>query len=448
MFSFIKHLPVKTMLKLILCWVVLVVFNYILIKSGLNPGTPVNFPISNLQDVSIRFFGLPYTVLFLIVFFLALKYSERLNMLQVWIAGLILIVLGNLAQGGVDAAFYKPFYETDYQYYHDAIQITNWRAWLSYFNTNQVELLAHSQTHPPFAVLLHYFLLNIGGNKLFILATPFILLSSLSIILVWQIMKSLGLSARQSSQLALLFTVIPAFNIYSAVSLDGIIAMFSTIFLLGMVKIVKRGMNLPGMFLFIGGILLTNLFTFGGIFLVATACLTATREIIIRKRYGILLALLVSLLAGILSYIAMLHYFAYDHVKAFLTASAIENPHGFRAFYIPLEYFMTRIENVAEIALFLSIGAFALFFHHHHLKLRIYDLHDDITSIFLAGVICLLLMFIAGAFKTGETARACLFIYPYLILALRNLQEHTLRSTIIVAGLQTIIMQTFGGFFW
>lgn len=33
----------------------------------------------------------------------------------------------------------------------------------------------------------------------------------------------------------------------------------------------------------------------------------------------------------------------------------------------------------------------------------------------LIGIIILLLMFLAGTYETGETARGCLYIYPFLI---------------------------------
>jgi hypothetical protein len=448
--------PMGTLLILIFGWIVIAFINFVMKKVGLNTGTPIFFPFSEFYGPRIHFSGLPYTVLFLIAFFIALKYSKYFNIFHVWLVGLTLIVLGNLAQGGLDEAFYKPFNAPFYylgvpyyhQYYHDAIQIADWREWLSSFNANQPELTTHAKVHPPFAVLLHYLILNLGGHNLLILACSFILLSSLSIILVFQIMRSLELTTKQSSQFALLFSVIPAFNIYSAASLDGIIVSSSSIFLLGMVKIVRKGVNLPGLLLFIGGILLTNLLTFGIIILLAIAGLVTLREGIINKKGDMVLTLSISLLLLILTDIIILRYLGYDHIQAFLTASRLENPQGFRLFHEPLIYVMTRIENISEIMIFLSFGVLALLFHSDYLRLRICNLQDNINSIFLAGVISLLLAFLAGAFKTGETARSCLFIYPYFLLVLRNLEESMLRLLIIIAGLQTIIMQTFGGYFW
>jgi len=446
--DFLRYLPVLTLRKLLVVWVLLAVFVNLLIEAGFKLDVARYFPISEFYGPTIHVSGLPYAALFLIVFFLALKHVSRFNLLQVWLIGLVLIVLGNLAQGSVDAAFYKPLYGHGGQYYHDAIRVTDWRQWLSDFNANQTQLQNHSQTHPPFAVLLQYLLLEIGNRHLLILAGAFVLLSSLSIILIWQILQESDLPAPRSSQLALLFAVIPAFNIYSAVSLEGVVAALSTLFLLGVIKIVRRGMSWLGMLVFSAGLLLANLLTFGGTFLPATAFLIGMREMLVKKRFGVLIALLVSLLLGVLVYVIMLRSFGYDHLEAFLTAARYENPEGFRALHVPLDYVMTRIEGVAEIALFLSLGALAVLFHQDHLKLRIGAFHDEITSIFLAGALSLLLMLLVGAFKTGETARICLFIYPYIMLVLRKLEDATLHAVTIFAGLQTIIMQTFGGYFW
>jgi hypothetical protein len=207
-------------------------------------------------------------------------------------------------------------------------------------------------------------------------------------------------------------------------------------------------MSWLGILLFAAGLLLANLLTFIATFLPATACLIGLRKLFFKRKAGVLIALAVTLLLGMLVYVIMLRGFGYDHFEAFLTAARYDNPEGFRALHVPLEYVLTRIEGVSEIALFLSLGALAVLFHRDHLKLRILDFHDEITSIFLAGAFSLLLMFLVGAFKTGETARICLFFYPYIMLVLRKLDDSTLRAATIFAGLQTIIMQTFGGYFW
>ena len=71
----------------------------------------------------------------------------------------------------------------------------------------------------------------------------------------------------------------------------------------------------------------------------------------------------------------------------------------------------------------------------------------------MLGVITLLVMFAAGVFRTGETARSGLFIYPYLLLPVAAYLESIdikVREKFQLVALvftQTILMQLFG-FYW
>ena len=148
----------------------------------------------------------------------------------------------------------------------------------------------------------------------------------------------------------------------------------------------------------------------------------------------------------------MFYYLGYDHARAFFDGSRFESrldPTIKDVVKIKGNYFWTRIENIAEIAIFLPFGVLVLLFHSEYLKLRIFDLHDNITAIFLAGIISLFLFMLTGAYRTGgETARACLYIYPFFMIILRKVEEPVLCLLIIIAGLQTILMQTGGSFEW
>lgn len=441
----LRPLPYWTILLLVGAWVVAVFCNSILIRRY--PYTSDLFPISVFAGPSFHTAGLPWTVLFLALLFAALRFVERMGALSLWVVGLLLIVFGNLSQGGVDVAFYQPFIKGGHQYYNEALQIGNWSAWLRSFNSIQLDLTNHARTHPPFAVLIHL-LFDAGSHKLLSLAVTFTLLSSLTIVLVREIMKSIGLSATSSSLFALLLAVIPAFNIYGAVSLDGIIAALSTLFLFGAVRIHKRGFDFPGVACFASGMLLTNLLSFGGVFLIATAFLVGIREAIVDKQYRFFVALAATLSVGIALHAFMQWVFGYNHAQAFFTAHAAESPTGFTLLSKPVHYLMTRAECVSEIALFLSFGILATLFHRAYINSPLLDIRDPLNALFLAGVVTLLAMFLAGAFRTGETARACLYIYPYFLLALRNVGTSTLRALVITAGLQTIVMQLVGWYHW
>ena len=60
----------------------------------------------------------------------------------------------------------------------------------------------------------------------------------------------------------------------------------------------------------------------------------------------------------------------------------------------------------------------------------------------------LLLVFLSGAYRTGETGRICMFIYPYLFLSLQHLDRSALRGLILGAGVQSVLMQVFFDWFW
>lgn len=57
-------------------------------------------------------------------------------------------------------------------------------------------------------------------------------------------------------------------------------------------------------------------------------------------------------------------------------------------------------------------------------------------------------MLLTGAFRTGETARAALYVYPFVLVRLNGLPDGTVRRLACFACLQTAVMQVFGGDFW
>ncbi len=383
------------------------------------------------------------------VFVYGIKSAPNLKSGHVWLLGLALIILGNLGQGDWDTGFLKPFYASGIQYYHDAIKINSWTEWLGSFNESQDELLTHTKTHPPFAVLIHYWLLKAVGYHLSPVAIVFTLISSLSIIFVWHILKVFDTPPGNRNLIAILFSVIPAINIYSAVSLDGVILTTSTIFLFGTVILYHaKKPTLLGLLSLLIGLVTTNLLTYGGVFLIAVAGILALEELLLYKKSTLAISLSISVGIFILLIALLFSTYGYNHFQGFLTAAALENPDGFRGLATPMEYIATRVEGVCEILLFLSIGFVAMFFHPDRLGFSWFDWRRAEVSIMLAGIVVLLAMFISGAYRTGETARAALFIYPYLILSLTKTNRRVLKNILWLAGLQTLGMQLVGGYFW
>lgn len=438
-------IPVRKLILLVSVWVLLGFASYFVNRVlDLRLDTTDYFPLYGTPVIHSS--GIPYAIVFLVALFVILRLSPPSHhvSLRVWALGLWLLLFGNLVQGGYYQGFIAPFEWEGTEYYHDAIKIGNWRSWLSDFNTIQPDLLDHSRTHPPFAVLSHHVLLNDGGG-IDALSVCFVLLTSLLVPMTYRIMRDLGVNQEEAYWLALLFAVLPAFNIYGAVSLDGVIAMIMTAGLWGLVRTVRLRLEVLGSTLFLAGVILSNLLSFGATFLIAVAGLVAVRQVIVQRRYDVTI-LVVGTIAAAGGLLWSLNYFLdYDHIEAFLTASRLENPQGFMLFHWPANYVMTRLEGIGDILFCLSFGILGVFFHHHNLR---FGFSNSTAWFPLAATTVLLLMFLVGTFKTGETARACLFIYPYLVLIVSTVPSKTIRCIVLLAGLQTCGMQIFGNFYW
>lgn len=415
--------PVSHRVLIVLaCWIGLV---FIWSSLDVKALAPI-FPFSAIDGPHLYRTGLPYAAGFLLALWLALRL--KLTPLRVWGVALILILLANLAQGGYGAGLLKPLWHEGKQYAQDASRIgDDWRLWLDQFTSIHDQLFSHSKTHPPFAVLLNYFPLRYGNGH--VLTWFFIFLGTASVPLVNLVLRAVGVRPDRSNLLTLLFAVIPAISIYSVVSLDAVVLTASTLALLGLARLINDRKPLWGaVALFAVGVLAANALTFAGVFLFGVALVW------VRNRQ-VRTALLVTVGVGLLCYVVLRLWFGYDHLVAFALASASEHPDGFRLISWPAHYWLTRVECVAEIAAFLSIPVLLAFRRKFH-------------PVTLSGVAMLLLMFLTGAFRTGETGRICMFIYPFLFLSLRHLERPALRRLIVCAGVQSILMQIFADWFW
>jgi len=203
-----------------------------------------------------------------------------------------------------------------------------------------------------------------------------------------------------------------------------------------------------GLLSIVCGILITNLLSYVGLFLLAVTGIQALREFMVSRRLNVTVSLLISIGVSLAVASVLFSMYGYDHIQGFFTASAVENPDGFRGWHEPFTYLATRVEGISEIALFLSFGFLAILFHPKKLRISYSDWRDVAIGTLLSGLITLLAIFVSGAFRTGETARTAIFIYPYVILALRNADSVMLKDILILAGLQTVAMQLLGGYFW
>ncbi|MDQ6862099.1 MAG: hypothetical protein M3032_13220, partial [Verrucomicrobiota bacterium] len=150
----------------------------------------------------------------------------------------------------------------------------------------------------------------------------------------------------------------------------------------------------------------------------------------------------------VLVYVAIYFASGFDLLRAFRTASTIENEHGFMLLHAPLDYFVSRLQGIAELILF--FGPFLTWLFVRSFRVRGSELHLA-TCLALASLV---LMLAAGTFRVGETARACNFLYPFLLLPIAAyVNEHGLSEAAktqlcwLVFG-QTVLMQAAGSYFW
>lgn len=435
----------RTMGLIVALWLALAIVNYLLQRRGFVLGTSKYFPLM-VVGFAPHLRGLPWALLFVLLLAARLRYRPRFTTWSDLALAALLVLVGNLVQGSLPDVFIAPFTQGHIQYYHDALTIRDGRAFLAGFNELQAGLQDHGRTHPPFAVLIHYWLLGSQHGRLWLLATVFSFISLLSLPLFWLCARKVSEDSRVAGDMALLLAVTPAFNIYAIVCLDGVIATFGTLFLLALIELDQPApapwWALPAL---VAAGVAVNLLTFGGLFFLALLGVVATHELIVDRRIRLAIAGIV--LCGVLALVCfvMAHDYGYDHLKSLALASRLENPDGFRGFTSPGAYVMTRLGDVWELALFGSIPLIALLIRRKRAQPST-KRGTERVAVAAGGV--LLAMFVAGAFKKGETARACLFAYPFLMLPAADSPSTALAGTIGVAGLQTIVMQLAANFYW
>jgi hypothetical protein len=433
------------LIGLLMVWALAAWFNARLM--GAIPGfdTPHFFPFS-IFIPRFNVDGLAYTALLLGLIGIALRYHRCWSLGQIWLIGLGVLVIGNLIQGDFDRGFLQPLYVTNFQYYHDALAIRDPWLWLTSFNEQQPQLQIHARTHPPFAVLLHYPLLPDVMQRPVALALLFTLISSLAVPLFWATARAAGVEQDQARLLTLLLASVPAVNIYGAISLDGVILAFSLLFTFGLIKLWKRGWSLQGVVALVVGLLGVMAFTFLVAFHLALLAAVALWQWRREGARSLLAAAAVALGAAGLAMLLLWLVADYNHVQAFFTASRLENPDGFLALAEPTLYAMTRLEALLELLIFFSIPVAVVWLQGLWRGGWRMNGAGDVLSLLVLLILFAILL--TGAFRTGEIARASLFVYPWLLLTLGRLDDSKLSRLVLLSGVQLALMQSLGYYFW
>lgn len=440
------HFPIKTMLIIIGVWLVLALGNFLSIEYGVYLGVDLFFPFSVLYPSEFLWQGFIFSFLFGVAGVYCWDKVERFSLLQVLLCCILLVFLGNMMQGSFDNAFLKPFYWKGQQYYSDAIKVTDAADFLRTFEEKQDTFLLHTKTHPPFVVLIHYYLLQISGGSIVFLSLVFTGFAMLIFPIMMRIWQNFDFPALQIKKLLLLLAIVPSVNIYTLVSLDGLILVSVALALWAVSEVYKVGkVSLFSIILTVLSIVISNSLSFSGLFVIAFLGILALVQLWKRDaRFAWLGG--ISLMISILVFLGYYYIGGYNHWEVFRAASASENRYGFMLFSIPHIYFATRLQDIAEIMMFLSLPFITLWFDR---KYSASFLEDSFTkTVAYSAIFVLLLMFSTGAYGTGETARACLFIVPFIFILVRKIPAITFTIVYFLCVMQTLIMQTVGNFFW
>jgi hypothetical protein len=410
----------------------------------------INFDMDNYWPVSIFLPKLPawqdgVTLLGLVVIWIVyLKQAVKKSVgLKIFLLAFMLLLGTNLL-GGVDDGLVGPIAghnNQGIQYWFDVERMTTIPNLVTNYVSQQPTLLDHSRVHPPGPMLFIFLATKIWHQPIFV-SLSIALLSLLSAVLLWKILSQ-HVSSSTAAYITALFLVVPAFQIYALASIDALIC---TLFLATFWAWQKA--NQPKWFLLTLLLLwLAFFFNFGAVFLMAVLFFDNWRENgSIRKSIHLLIGLCLSyVLFGLLT--------GYNYWDSFVLAKSYEGSNGFYLLESPLSYLATRIEDVLEILVFL--GPFLVFLLYKSCSfLKPWQNLKKFPTTGFAAIVAILGFFAAGGYYTGETARAAMYIYPFLLIPIafylekiKPNQKAKLFLLSVVFG-QAVLMQAFGWYAW
>ncbi len=400
--------------------------------------------------------GLAALAVAAIFFVLIWLLEKRRPDLVLVVAAGILLIAGTTTIQGLQFGFYAPIAGDaqtgvlvpnsleGQEYYHDAVKVTDPVDFFRRYNEIQPTLNRHSHTHPPGAVLTFYFLAKVLKDPALIGLFIMITATAVSIYYFYRILLT-ELRVETAGFTAFLFVLLPAVQIYFLASIDALIValLTGTLYYFCFAEGV-RGPLLAALLL-----VTSFMLTFVSLFILPVL---VGFELLVRRSLRRSITTIVVVVAV---YFSIYFLTGYDAWHAFRTASHYENPNGFMLFVDPWNYFFTRIEDVGELIFF--FGPFLFFLLIKGLKGFSWQAEYRTRPLFvLSALACfsVLGMYAVGAWRTGETARACAFIYPYLLIPVgRYLEDNEIAAggRMQLAALvffQSVAMQVFGNYFW
>jgi len=413
-----------------------------------NSGVSTLWPVGKVEVMEPSISGILIAGSIFLAFLVILKLNSKydFNLYHIILIGILLIICTNLIHG-----FWKGFITPTEShgglvFYWDALKIENPYDFITKYNARQEKLLLHSRTHPPGAVLLYYVF-----YKIFV----FTALISLAILIISVVMSAYFLYKILSRELneynlryiTFLFLLIPAIQVYYLANLYAIV----TSLFLGVIYYYTHPNKKISLVGTISSLFLVAFLTFMVVFILGVLILFEFFKSYRTKKINNFQKLYIIFICLFLIFVFFLITFRFNYIESLLFASREENPEGFRFFANPFNYFITRVENILEILFF--FGPFLFLLVKRGFRLMKED-NPDLYLLTISAFIVLLTLFLAGAYKTGETARACSYIYPFLIFPIAiyfekmNFPLKEKNKLLILIFAQAIIMQTMGYYKW
>lgn len=409
-------------------------------------GWPISIGYFFIPTIQKVFIAVAVSAFFIVCVLYLEKNDYRLP--HIILAGFLLVIGTNAIQG-IETGIYGPVSGSSYsgqyvgftsegqEFYHDIIRIKDPLELFLNYNEIQTTLNQHTHTHPPGAIFLFYLLLKLLKNPGLVSVFVAIVSVSLSACFFYKLLIA-EVEPHTARFVTFLFTLLPAIQIYYLATVDALIA--ST--LLGTLYYFKQSFD-SHKYLLAATLFLCISFSlsFVSLFILPVIVLLE----LIERRSLIRSTIVIGGLFVVHTIVFLLS--GYNALQSFRTASRFENPHGFMLFVHPVNYLFTRLEDIAEPILF--FGPLMLFLLARGLK-------DARSSVLfrcsLLGIFTLFMMFATGAYRTGETARAAIFIVPYLLFPIAlyldsiKLDREARLQLICFVFAQTLIMQFSGGY--
>ncbi|MFX1482349.1 MAG: hypothetical protein ACFFCP_04085 [Promethearchaeota archaeon] len=377
------------------------------------------------------------------------------------ILGLALLFLTNLVQGwstGIEDTIGGIS-----EIYWDLSKVVDPLSFISNFNSLQVNLSLHAQTQPPGAVLTIYFLNLLFQSPALTAIGLSVITGVLSAFFINRVYAQIfgGETAKYG---AFLYLLLPAVQVYYLANIYAVVATLAAgtlFFYFHPNRAVSLVGTLVTLFL---GTFISFLFVYMPLMLFLFELSMAWSSVPGQShssRLGVLASSLGKLVAaciGVVLLYGLLYLgLGFNYVEAFLYASSLENPNGFMLLASPTQYIATRSQDILDIVVF--FGPVLAVLCYRGLKMmkeasssRAGGLKS--YSLVLSSLVALLLLFLTGAPKKGETARICMFVLPFLLIPVLYYLDGAQFSRsekiklLLVVFLQAVIIQLFGQWLW